>query len=28
LANCFIVLPAESTGVEINDRVLVELFAN
>ena len=28
LANCFIVLPTESTGVEINDRVLVELFAN
>lgn len=26
LANCFIVLPAESTGVEINDTVLVELF--
>lgn len=28
LANCFIVLPAESTGVEINDRVMVELFGN
>ncbi|MEY4211430.1 MAG: hypothetical protein RLZ92_1811 [Pseudomonadota bacterium] len=28
LANCFIVLPAESTGVDINDRVVVELFGN
>ncbi len=28
LANCLIVLPAESTGIEINDKVVVELFGS